>query len=424
LAGVLRMGSTLYTLKTDFTYFRNPEHIYNFGGSLTYHRLTPGRRIPGVSSSNNEIDLGNENAIESNIYFGSEIKLNERMTLNPGIRLSHFSNIGPGDVYIYSKGQPDKIDNLIDTLNYSSGESIKMFVNIHPRFTFKYQLNTSSALKFNYINSIQYMHRLSNTITPSSSDIWKISGPYLEPSISDQLTGGYYKFFKVQKLETSVEIFYRRSKNIIDYKGGADLLFNPAIETELLNGVSRSYGFELFIKKDIGKLTGWLGYTLSRSEIKVDPEVGQEIINDGEYFPTDFNRTHDLSLSAIYKFNKKWTLSSNFVYQIGRPFSVPVGKYEFDDFVIPHYENRNSHNLPDYHRLDFALRKETRLIKKNGEPKKNNGYWVFSVYNIYSRRNTQSYIFREKEDNLGHTEVVRFSLLATFVPSVTYNFKF
>jgi hypothetical protein len=290
--------------------------------------------------------------------------------------------------------------------------------------TAKYQLNPTSALKFNYSNSAQYMHRLSNTITPSSSDIWKISGTYIKPSISDQVTVGYYKFFKTQKFEASMEVFYRKSRNIIEYKGGADLLFNPAIETELLNSNSRSYGFELFIKKDLGKLTGWLGYTLSRSEIKVGSEGGQERINQGEYFPADFNRTHDLSLSAIYRLNKKWTLSSNFVYQTGRPFSFPIGKYEFDEFIIPHYEDRNEHNLPDYHRLDFALRKETRPTKKDGTARKNKGFWVFSVYNVYSRRNTQSYIFSQDEDNPDQTKVVRFSLLGILVPSVTYNFKF
>lgn len=415
---------TDYTLKTNFTYFRNPEHIYTFGGSLTYHRLTPGRRIPGVSSSNNEIDLGNENAIETGLYFANEVKLNEKTTINAGLRLSHFSNIGPADVFAYSNGLPDKLDNLIDTIQYSSGENIKMFVNMHPRITAKYQLNSSSAIKLNYSNSIQYMHRLSNTITPSSSDVWKISGTYLEPSISDQVTGGYYKFFQSQKLEASMEVFYRKSADIIEYKGGADLLFNPAIETELLTGVSRSYGFELFVKKDLGKLTGWLGYTLSKSEIKVDKEAGEERINDGKYFPTDFNRTHDLSLSAIYKLNKKWTLSSNFVYQTGRPFSFPIGKYQFDEFTIPHYEERNSNRLPDYHRLDIALRKETRPTKKNGTVKKNKGYWVFSVYNVYSRRNTQSYIFRQDEENPAQSEVVRLSLLGSLVPSVTYNFKF
>ena len=415
---------TDYTVKTNFTYFRNPEHIYTFGGSLTYHRLTPGRRIPGISSSNNEIDLGNENAIESSLYFGNEVKLNKKTTINAGLRLSHFSNIGPAEVYVYSNGLPDKLDNLIDTIKYSSRKNIKMFVNVHPRLTAKYQLNPSSALKVNYSNSIQYMHRLSNTITPSSSDIWKISGTYLEPSISDQVTGGYYKFFQTQKLETSMEVFYRKSRNIIEYKGGADLLFNPAIETELLTGVSRSYGFEMFVKKDLGKLTGWLGYTLSKSEIKVDREAGEERINDGKYFPTDFNRTHDLSLSAIYKLNKKWTLSSNFVYQTGRPFSFPIGKYQFGEFTIPHYEERNSHRLPDYHRLDIALRKEARPSRKNGKVKKNKGYWVFSVYNVYSRRNTQSYVFRQDEDNSERTEVVRLSLLGTLVPSVTYNFKF
>ncbi|MEQ9286502.1 MAG: carboxypeptidase-like regulatory domain-containing protein [Cyclobacteriaceae bacterium] len=415
---------TDYSAKSDFTYFRNPEHIYSFGGAVTYHRLSPGKRIPGIGSSNNEVDLGNENAIESSLYFGSELKLNPELTLTTGLRLTHFSNVGPGEVFQYAPGLPKSASTLRDTTFYKSGENIRTFVNLHPRATLKYQLNSSSSLKMNYSSSAQYMHRLSNTITPSSSDIWKASGVHIEPSIGEQVTAGYYKFFLDSKLEGSVELFYRKNRNIVEYKGGAQLLFNPAIETELLSGTSRSFGVELFLKKDLGNLTGWLGYTLSKSEIRVSSKFEDENINDGQYFPTDFNRTHDLSLSAIYRLSKKWTLSSNFVYQTGRPFTFPVGKYNFDGYVVPHYEQRNRHRLPDYHRLDVAARMEGRKVKKNGTPKKNHGYWVFSIYNAYGRRNTQSYLFVQKEEDPTMTEIKRFSLLGVFIPSVTYNFKF
>ncbi len=413
-----------YAVKADFTYFRNPEHIYTFGGGITYHRLTPGKHIPGVSSTNNEVDLGRENAIESNWYFGSELKLTPTLTLTAGGRVSHFSNVGPGEVYQYAPDQPKSLNTLTDTLRYADGEVIKTFVHFHPRATLKYQLNSSSSLKMNYSSSAQYMHRLSNTISPSSSDIWKASGEHIAPSLGWQVTSGYYKFFQESKLETSIELFYRKNRDIIEYKGGAELLFNPAIETELLSGHSRAYGIEFFVKKDLGHLTGWLGYTLSKSEIQVNGEFENEKINNGNYFPMDFNRTHDLSLSAIYRLSKRWTLSGNFVYQTGRPYSFPIGKYNFDGFVVPHYEERNKRRLPDYHRLDLAARLDLKKVKKNGNPRKNNGYWVFSIYNVYSRRNTQAYLFVESEDRPGQTEVKRFSLLGVLVPSVTYNFKF
>jgi hypothetical protein len=219
-------------------------------------------------------------------------------------------------------------------------------------------------------------------------------------------------------------MFYKYNNKIVDYKNGADLLFNSAVEKELLIGNSRAYGLELFVKKDIGNLSGWIGYTLSKSEKRVEGNFIGESINEGKYFPTDFDRTHDFSAAIIYHMNKRWTFSSNFVYYTGRPFSFPDSKYSVDGLIVPHYSNRNLQRLSPYHRLDIAARLEGKSVRKNGIRKKNESYWVFSVYNAYSRKNTQSYFFRENEDNPLETETIRYSILGFMVPSVTYNFTF
>ena len=415
---------TDYTIKSEFTYFQSPENIYSYGGSITYHRLVPGTRIPGVSSSINEVDLGKEGAIETSAHVSYEKELSNQLTATAGLRISHFANVGPGDEFVYEQGVTKSVGSIVDTLIYGNGEISKAFFNLEPRGTLTYQIDPNSSAKFNYSRSVQYLHLLSNTVTSASSDIWKASSKYIPPSVGHQFTLGYYTIFKPQDLEASVEFFYRKNENVIEYKGGADLLFNPAIEAELLAGQSRSFGLEVFLKKDIGHLTGWVGYTLSKAQVQVDGTYDVEKINNGEYFLTNFDRPHSVSISTIYRLNKRWTLSSNFIYQTGRPFSFPIGKYKFDGYTIPHYEERNANRLPPYHRLDISARLESRQVKKNGKKRRNRGNWVFSIYNVYNRRNTQTYIFQENEENPEETEVLKYSLLGAFIPSATYNFKF
>lgn len=413
-----------YALKGDFTYFFKPNNLIEYGLSLVYHRLSPGNRIQTISGINNEIKLDNEQALEADIYIANERNLFHNLKISYGIRGSLFSNRGPGSVFQYEKGAPKSLETIIDTLNFASGESIRNFYNLQPRFSLNYQMNNNSSIKFNYLNAVQYMHLLSNTLSPTSSDIWQLSGTYIPPSVSNQVSIGYYKSIKKQKVEASAEFFYKTNTDIIDYKNGADLQFNNAIEKELLTGNSRAYGLEVFVKKDIGNLSGWISYTLSKSEKQVKGQFSGESINNGDFFPSDFDRTHDFSIAAIYKATKRWTFSSNFVYYTGRPYSFPDSKYSVDGLVVPHYPNRNRQRLAPYHRLDLSARLEGKKFNKKGKERKSESYWVFSIYNVYSRRNTQAYFFRQNEDDPNRTETIRYSVLGVAVPSVTYNFRF
>lgn len=413
-----------YALKGDFTYFFKPNNLIEYGFSIVYHQLSPGNRIQTISGISTDIKLENEQAIETEIYIANERNLSKKLKISYGLRGLIFSNIGPGSVFQYESGKPKNIDTIIDTLKFSSGESIQNFYKIHPRFSLNYLVNNSSSFKFNYFNASQYIHLLSNTLSPTSADIWKLSDNYILPTITNQVSLGYYKKYTKQKIETSIEVFYKQNTNIIDYKNGADLRFNNAIEKELLRGNSRAFGLELFIKKEIKNFTGWLGYTLFKSEKQVKGQFAGEAINNGEYFPTDYDRTHDFSIALIFKIHKRWTLSSNFVYYTGRPFSFPDSKYTFEGLIIPHFSNRNKQRLTPYHRLDLSATLEGKKIKKNGKQKKFKSYWVFSIYNAYNRKNTQAYFFRQNPADPTQTEIIKYSVLGIVIPSIKYNFRF
>jgi len=414
---------TDYALKWDLTSYVNPNNIYYYGASAIFHKLDPGKIVPGTGSSENELELPSENGFEPSLYFSNERRFG-KFSAAVGFRASAFANIGASDVLIYSTSEPKSSKSVIDTLLFENGETKKSFFNLLPRISLKYQLTRLSSIKISGSGTVQYMHLLSNTLSPSSSDIWKISGEYLKPTTLNQYTIGFYKFLKKLDIEASAEIFYRRWNHLVDYKNGADLSFNESIETELVDGSGRAFGLELFVKRKFGKLTGWVGYTLSKAEKQVVGRFEEETINDGAFFPMDQDRRHDLAISAIYELSDRITLSSNFVYFTGRPFSFPDSKYSIDGILVPHYPNRNVQRLNSYHRLDISMILESKKSKNNGDRRKNESNWVFSIYNVYNRRNTQAYFFSEDPDNAGQPIVERYSVIGSLVPSITYNFLF
>ena len=314
---------------------------------------------------------------------------------------------------IYEKADP------IDTETFKRSDIIKSFANFEPRLSIAYQISDLSSVKMSYNRMSQYLHLISNTSSPTPLDVWTPSGEFVKPQILDQYAIGYFKNFENIDLSLEVESFYKEIQNRIDYIDGADLIANNAIEQIILNGEARAYGLEFLLRKNEGKLNGWIAYTLSRSEQRTPGRTPQETgINNGEWYNTPFDKTHDLSITSSYEINEKWSINSNFLFRTGQPVTYPNGQYVFNEISVPSFGQRNEFRLPTYHRLDISA-KYTPKSKKEKSWQSN---WVFGVYNIYNRMNAASITFRQ-DRNTGDNEAIRLSLFGV-VPSVTYNFKF
>lgn len=404
-----------YNLKADFGYFLNPQNTIEFGASALLYRFQPGDvDFLGDRTNFNDFALEHEHAMEYAAYLSNEQKIGSKLTLKYGLRYSLFQNIGSGTVYKYAEGVPRSETSIVDTLQYGSREVIKSFGGLEPRLAVNYRLDDESSLKASYNRTRQYIHLISNTTAATPIDVWKPAGSYVDPATADQVAFGYFRNFSNNMFEASVEVYYKQFKDLVDYKDGANLLFNQTIETELLSGDGRAYGAEVLIRKNKGDLTGWLAYTLSRTERQV------EGINNGEYYPSNYDKLHDVSLVLNYQISKSWDIGANFAFMTGRPITYPDGRYTYDGITVPVYSNRNGARTPAYHRLDLSA---------NLNPRKNEGRrwkstWNFGVYNAYNRRNPYSIYFRQNETNPTVTEAVQLSIFGSIIPSVTYNFQF
>jgi outer membrane cobalamin receptor len=313
---------------------------------------------------------------------------------------------------------------IIDTLKYASGQTIKGYHGLEPRVALSFQLNERQSLKASYNRTFQYIHFISNTTAATPIDFWKSSDPYLKPEIADQWALGYFRNFRNNLFQVSVEGYYKQIQNLVDYKNGAELLLNPAIDADLLQGKGRAYGIEMLLNKKQGRLTGWAGYSFSRTERLINGSTPQEKINNGRYYPANYDQPHKVNIVAAYEHNKRWSFSANFTYQTGRPITYPDGGYRFHGMFLPYYSSRNQARISDYHRLDLAA----TLQGKHRPGQKWEGSWTFSLYNVYARKNAYSIYFRNSlrygTYASRQTEAVQLSILGTIFPSITYNFKF
>ena len=417
-----------YNVKYSLTYYVNNDIKLDFGINGIHYLFNPGIISPTSETSGiNYLKLDQKRAFEGGLYIGAEHKVLPKLTLQYGLRYSDFARMGGQEIVQYENDQPVVYNEElgiyqrgkpIGAIDYDKGEVIKSFGNLEPRLAFAYELNEKSSIKAGYSRVAQYIHLISNTTSVTPLDVWAPSGSYIEPQLSNQYALGYFKKFKDNQYSIEVEAYYKDIENRVDYIDGSDLIGNNTIETEILNGESRAYGLEFLLRKTKGNFSGWLAYTLSKSEQRTPGgNAGGPGINNGNWYYTPYDRKHDLSFTGTYRLNKKWRFSANLIYQTGRPVTYPNGQYDYEGLSIASYSDRNSDRLPAYHRIDISA------ILVPGKPnKKWKGEWVFGIYNIYNRRNAASISFSQNRET-GLNEATRIAIFG-IVPSVTYNFKF
>ncbi len=404
-----------YNFKEDFTWYLNSKNKLTLGFNVIYHQFEPGAVDANEGSYFTDLKLTNYNAIDNSLYVSNEQTIGPKLTMRYGLRYSYFQQIGKGKVREYENPDQPNEDEVTDVKEYGPGELIPPpYHNLEPRLAVKYMLSPESSLKASYNRMAQNLHLISNTNSPTPLDIWLPSNHYIKPLIANQVGLGYFRNFKDNMFETSAEVYYKKMKNVVDYIDGAELFLNEDLETELLNGKGWAYGLELYAKKQEGRLTGWLSYTLARSMREIPG------INNGKAYPSSYDRTHNVSVVANYELAKRLNLSSTWVFQTGSPTSYPIAKYDVDGTTMYYYADRNSNRIPDYHRMDVSL---TYDFKKNDRRKVKQSLNL-SVYNLYARRNAYSVTFRQNEENPNISEATRLSIIGSVIPAITYNFNF
>ncbi|WP_339710161.1 TonB-dependent receptor [uncultured Kriegella sp.] len=422
-------GIQNFNIKYDLKHYISDKLQINYGLNNIYYQFNPGK----IEPSNSESGIIKEQLIqkyanEFAAYIDIEHSLTENLSLGYGIRFSHFTRLGQEELNVYQNDNPVLFNSElqiyqeaepIEVSTPGRSESLATFNNLEPRISLAYTIDANSSIKASYTRLAQYLHLLSNTNSPTPLDVWTPSGTFIKPQLLDQSALGYFRTLSEGKYSLETEVFYKTIKNRIDYIDGANLIANDAIEQVILNGEARAYGLELLLRKNEGRFQGWLAYTLSKSEQRTPGRTATETgINAGQWYSTPYDKPHDISVFSSYELNKKWSINANFVYQTGQPTNYPIGQFEFQSLTVPYYGLRNEERLPDYHRIDVSA----TLTPKKNLGRKWQAEWVFSVYNLYNRKNAAAINFNRNRDN-GVNEAVRTSIFG-IVPAVTYNFKF
>lgn len=410
-----RIGVT--ALKSAF-HLDKRDHKLDFGWQLSHYLFKPGMLEPTASTSNAAtIKMDNQYSIENAFYINDEWELSDNLTLEGGLRIPMFFSFGKADVFTYEPGQIKQLSTITDTLNYKGGEVIKSYFGLEPRLSMNWKFAPETSLKVGYNRIYQFLHLVTNTAAVTPVDIWQPSGYYFRPQIADQVSAGLFKDFNEKAYGISTEVFYKHIDNLIDFKDGAQLILNNHLETELLQGTGEAYGVETSFFKNSGKFTGNLSYTYSRSFRTIAGPTNSESINQGERYPANYDQPHIINLSWKLEMSKRHYFTGNFTYHSGRPVTIPLAVFGYDNNSVAYFSGRNQYRIPDYHRLDLALVVEGNHNKR----KKWKGTWVFSIYNVYARKNPYTIFFRTS--NAGVPEPYQLSIVGTLLPSISYNLK-
>jgi hypothetical protein len=404
--------------KYNFNYYLNNKHTLNWGINSTYYKLHPGSFQPsGIGSLTIPDVLPAEQALESALFLGDKYDISDALSFSFGLRYSLYNYLGPRTVNNYAPNLPVQSVNFTDSTIYGKNKVINSYHGPEIRVSARYNITDNTSVKAGYNTLRQYLHLLSNTTAISPTDIYKLSDPNIKPQYGDQVSLGLYRNFKSNTIETSIEVYYKRIKDYLDYKSGATLLLNHTIETDVVATNGKAYGVELLLRKTAGQLNGWLSYTYSRTFLKMDNPAFGALINRGEYYPANYDKPHSFNLAGNYRFTQRYSVSLNVTYSTGRPITLPIAKYYYAGSERVYYSDRNAYRIPDYFRSDFSVN-----IEGNHKLKQRfHNSWTFGVYNLTGRQNAYSTYFVSQAQSI---RGYKLSIFANPIPFVNYNIRF
>jgi len=413
------------TLKLNFAWLPNDKHSVDFGINSILYKLQPGIMSPLGSLSDVITQATNkEKALETAAYISDNINFSPKISAEVGLRLTQYADIGPSNVFIFKDNAPRTTENITDTINYSANKIVKWYTSLEPRLSLRYSFDKVRSVKFSYNRASQFINLISNTAVMSPTDVYKLSSPNVPPLICNQFALGYFRNFKNNAFETSIEIYYKKLNNIVEYRDGAKILLNNSLESDLLKASGYNYGAEFYVKKNTGRLTGWASYTYSRSMRHTTSPFAEDQVFGNKYYPSSFDKPHNIVINANLHLTRRWRFAATFNYNTGKPVTLPELKYNYDGRQYVYYSDRNKYRLPDYHRLDIAITFDQTLKLKQ----KWRGSWTLSLINLYGQKNPYS-IFYKSASSLEaqfrqSVNLYKMFIIERPIPTFTYNFTF